>query len=473
MKIWPALNSGLLFSGWAAAIWLYLGRDQPPGISVTPPSVTASETEEGPYRAIFHRWASEPALAGASIGFCLLDETGTAVFASALAETALCPASALKTLTTAAALELLGPEFRFTTSITAAATISGDGILRGDLVLIGGGDPTLSTADLHSLADSLLAKGLKQVTGTLRPDESAFPAAPVNDHWNWGDIGNGYGAGAYAINLDHNRLPIRFAAGAAEGDPARLLNRTGPTQDTRWANEVRTGPPGSGDRVVAYSEPRGRVITLHGTVPIGAADFAVSGALPDPPARALELLRARLEAGGVRFSGQSSAGGPGAVILASHQSAALPEILGNLHRVSDNLEAQCLFLAIGQEKKSDPASAIRGHWAERGVAFAALRMIDGSGLARANMIRPVDLAMVNHLARRGPHGGIYFQSLNGGLDGRVRAKLGAMSGVKTDVGFITMADGREFTFALMANGLDPALSFWPRRDALLREVAGQ
>jgi D-alanyl-D-alanine carboxypeptidase/D-alanyl-D-alanine-endopeptidase (penicillin-binding protein 4) len=97
-------------------------------------------------------------------------------------------------------------------------------------------------------------------------------------------------------------------------------------------------------------------------------------------------------------------------------------------------------------------------------------MIDGSGLARATMIRPVDLAKVNHLARKGAQGEAFRESLKSYLGGAVRSKLGAMSGVKTDVGFLTLADGREYAFALMANGLDPGLDFWPLREELLEEV---
>jgi D-alanyl-D-alanine carboxypeptidase/D-alanyl-D-alanine-endopeptidase (penicillin-binding protein 4) len=250
-----------------------------------------------------------------------------------------------------------------------------------------------------------------------------------------------------------------------------LLNREAPTKDTRWVNHVLTGPPGSGDQVVVYSEPGGRTITLRGSVPLGEKRFTVNGAIPDPPARARELLQARLEASGVKFLGRDLPLRSEGLIFAHRASPPLPEIIDHLHKVSDNLEAQCLFLAIGQEKEWKPAEVVRRHWEGRGVTFTGLRMIDGSGLARANMIRPLDLARVNHLARRGPHGERFKQSLSSYLDGKVRSKLGAMSGVKTEVGFLTLDDGREWTFALMANGLDLTVDFWPLREKLLREVA--
>lgn len=414
----------------------------------------------------------DPSLAGASIGFCLLNEDGGTEFASPLARNALCPASALKTVTTAAALELLGPDFRFTTTLMSDVEISKSGVLDGDLRLSGSGDPTFSSADLDALLGEVIKAGLKQVNGKLQIDGANFHEPPVNDHWNWGDIGNAYGAGAFGFNLDHNRLELRFEPATGEGRPATLLNQDSATKDTRWVNEVVTGPPGSGDQVVIYSEPFGRVITLRGSVPLGESNFAVNGAQPDPPARVKEVIQAKLAAAGVKILGRKIPARLQFAVLAEHDSKPLPEIIDHLHKVSDNLEAQCLFLTIGRQKDTDPnaAYAVRRHWEERGVEFKGLRLIDGNGLARANMIRPLDLAMVNHLARRGPQGERFRQSLTSYVDGRVRAKLGAMSGVKTDVGFITMANGREFTFCLMSNGLNPELNYWPLRDKFLLEI---
>jgi D-alanyl-D-alanine carboxypeptidase/D-alanyl-D-alanine-endopeptidase (penicillin-binding protein 4) len=487
----------VLLSGWAMAGWLFFSKPLEPvapvspkerGVPMLPRAVdeggaaTAPRKEAGnppptpspvaPAAAVFRDWSAQAALAGALVGFCLLDEEGNVIVSSPLAETALCPASALKTVTTAAAFELLGPEFTFGTMLCSDGPMSSDGVLDGHLALVGGGDPTFSSRDLEAMADDLVKTGLKQVNGKLRVQGGSGGTA-VNDHWCWGDIGNAYGAGAYELNIDGNRLAIHFQPGAQEGAPAALLNREGPTEDTRWVNHVLTEAPGSGDRVVVYSEPHGRTITVRGSVPLGEGRFTVNGSIPDPPARAGELLQARLEAAGVKFLGRDLPVRSEGLIFANHPSPPLPEIIDHLHKVSDNLEAQCLFLTMGIEKKRDPAEVVRRHWESRGVTFTGLRMIDGSGLARANMIRPLDLAKVNHLARRGPHGERFKQSLSSYLDGKVRSKLGAMSGVKTEVGFLTLDDGREYTFALMANGLDLAVDFWPLRERLLRGVASE
>lgn len=474
VKAGSIFKSILLFSGWGVAAWLLLSKPLDPlalpapkerGTPMPPPATGQ------PIESTFLEWSADPALAGALVGFCVLDESGELLFASPLAATALCPASALKTVTTAAAFELLGPEFTFGTMLSSDGPTSA-GVLDGHLDLTGGGDPTFSSRDLEAMADGLVKAGLKLVTGKLRVHGGSGGKA-VSDHWCWGDIGNAYGAGAYAMNIDRNRLAIHFQPGAHEGAPATLLNREGPTGDTRWVNHVLTGPPGSGDRVVVYSEPHGRTITLRGSVPLGESRFTVNGSIPDPPARAGELLQTRLEAAGVKFLGRELPMRSEGLIFENHTSPPLPEIVDHLHKVSDNLEAQCLFQAIGLEKKRGPAEAIRNHWENRGVTFTGLRMIDGSGLARANMIRPLDLAKVNHLARRGPHGERFRQSLTSYLDGKVRSKLGAMSGVRTEVGFLTLDDGKEVTFALMANGLGLDVDFWPLREKLLREVASK
>jgi len=295
-------------------------------------------------------------------------------------------------------------DFRFTTVLAGTSVIEENGALEGDLILIGGGDPTLTEEDLANMASAAVAAGLKSVTGRLLVDTSVFPEHPANDFWNWGDIGNAYGAGAYGLNVDHNTLNISFEPGAEVGAPAQVQKAGPAPRDVQWINHVMTGNEGSGDQVVVYSEPFGRRITLRGTVPKGESGFTVRGAIPDPPALAVEILRASLEAEGVKFAGESGPFPAGRQTpIAKHESAALPEIINHLHRVSDNLETQCLFLTMGQREKTRPQDVIRGFWQRTGgVDFAGFRMLDGSGLARANTIRPLDLAGVSSLGSLRP-----------------------------------------------------------------------
>ena len=180
------------------------------------------------------------------------------------------------------------------------------------------------------------------------------------------------------------------------------------------------------------------------------------------------MLRGALKKRGVIIVGGKSEGKADQEILA-HESAPLPEIVDHLHEVSDNLESQCLFLTMGKRGNAAPEKLLRKYWEDAGVSFTGLRLIDGSGLARATMIRPVDLARVNLAARRGPSGDRFLQSLSVGSNGALRSKRGAMSGVRTEVGFV-IRGGKEYPFALMANGLGSGVDFWRLKQPLLDAI---
>ena len=120
---------------------------------------------------------------------------------------------------------------------------------------------------------------------------------------------------------------------------------------------------------------------------------------------------------------------------------------------------------------ADEATAVRSHYEKEGVAFVGLRLLDGSGLARANVIRPLDLARANYATRRGAHGQRFYESLSTHLNGQVRAEIGSMSGVKTQVGFLRTPGDEELTFAAMGNTLPAGReSSWTELEKLLEAV---
>jgi len=411
-------------------------------------SLSLSDSGARAFSKVFASEVADPAFCGVAISMAVLDEDGEIWFASPLAHTAMCPASALKVLTTGAALAKLGPDFRFETKLASTAAIGPS--LNGDLVIVGGGDPALSRQQIQAMVDQLAQNGLRRIDGRIRADSSVFPEHPMSDHWNWGDVGNAYGAGAYGLNVNHNRMVARFRPGRSTGTKAEFLNASVALPGVRWNNLVTTGPPGSGDGVIVYSEPHGERVTFRGTVPAGVAEFSVRAAIPNPPEAAAAMVRAALLKHGVEITGRNRTPARADVVLASTRSVPLIDIIRNIHHTSDNVEAQCVFLSMAPH--GNPGSVVRQHWADAGVDFAALRILDGSGLARANMIRAIDLANVMHTALKAPHGREFFESLPLYQDGMVRSKPGGMSGVSTGTGTITTADGRRMTYAFMANG---------------------
>lgn len=436
-------------------------RVEAPRAEIPPPSKT-------PLERALESFEHDPALRGAAVGFCLLDERG-AVQADLNASTAFIPASAIKTLTTATALEMLGPQFVFRTELRATAAPR-EGVIDGDVVLLGGGDPTLDDAALEAMAMKLKQSGVQRITGRVRGDGSLFQEALYNDHWNWGDIGNGYGSPVCGLNVNHNRWAALLMPGGRVGDAAALDPAC---QDAvpgvRLINEVKTGPAGSGDGVMMYGGEMVDTLRLRGTVPQQRELFQVHGALPDPVAAAVHFFVRGMQKAGIRIGGEKRPLGTARHTLHQHDSLPLADLVKHIHETSDNQETECVFRMLGVHGGRAPAEVIRAHWRPRGLDLQHLRLADGCGLARADYITPHDLAQVQHLAALGSAGGIYRDSLPA-RDG-LRWKGGAMSAVRTWAGYVRVASGRELAFALMVNHFSDTAAVEQAKERLMRAVA--
>lgn len=409
-----------------------------PLVPTTPPP--------SPIATMLRAALATPELSGTAIGFSLLNSKGEVVI-DENATTALIPASSFKTLTTATALEILGPEFHFTTELKSTAPIQA-GIIKGDLVILGGGDPMLKLDDLKAWAAELKQRGVTRITGAIRTDATIFTGSLYNDFWNWGDIGNGYGSGVSGLNLNHNRYIVVFRAGPEVGSPAELLGINLEIPDAAWKNDVTTGPADSGDGVIIHGGESTTAIHLRGTIPLGAAKFQSKGAVPDPARFAAHHFRAALVAAGIQVGGTAGTA-PATQSLLKHDSPPLLDIIKSIHATSDNQETECVFRMLGLKAGKPSAEVIREHWKTRGLEFIDLRMEDGCGLARADFIRPLDLARLQYFAGKGPQGAAYKASLLT-KDG-LTWKGGAMSGIRTFTGYAKTKSGQEYCYALMVN----------------------
>lgn len=431
---------------------------------VVPEPQPESEPEPQPdprflaFEAAFASVADDPGITGAAIGFCVLDSGGEVIYEHN-GDIAHIPASALKTLTTATALEVLGPDFRFETRLGVSEPDE-KGISKGDLIITGGGDPMLSIADYQSWIEGLIKAGLVSVPGRVIGDGRHFKGSIYGDFWNWGDIGNGYGSPVSGLNLEHNRFTATLMAAAAEGKPAELGAILPEVPGVEWNNESLTGPAGSGDGIVIHGGERTGIMHLRGTVPLGE-EMYVKGAVPDPERFAAHHLRESLLAAEIVVSG--AAIGAGELILKKeavpaigkellvHRSPPLLEIVTSIHDTSDNHETECLFQTLGLQTGMTPVEAVRSHWEARGLDLSGWRMVDGSGLARADFITPRTLARLQYLASTGPHGPAYAGSLLTAFDGSLRFKAGAMSAVRSITGLLETESGEVLSFAFIVN----------------------
>jgi len=420
--------------------------------------VTAADPRIVAIEAALDAGEAMPGMRGAVLGFCLIGTGGETLY-ERRGDLAQIPASSLKTLTTATALEVLGPEFRFQTRLGVSVPAEGAAKIEADLVLAGGGDPTLSCADLESWAKGLAEAGVTTIPGRVVGDGRLFPGSIFADFWNWGDIGNGYGSPVSGLNLEHNRFAAVLVPGQKEGDPTEFLGAVPEIPGVAFWNETLSATEGAGDGVVIHGGERTGVMHFRGAVPMGG-EFRVKGAVPDPERFAAHHLRLALLAAGIVVAGEAH--GAGELLLKGetvpamvedllvHDSPPLLEIVESIHATSDNHETECVYRMLGVEAGMPSEEVVRRHWEQRGLELAGLRLVDGSGLARADHITPRTLALLQHLAVNGPAGEAYVNSLPAAAGGAIRFKAGAMSAVRSYAGLVETKQGR-LAFSLMMN----------------------
>jgi D-alanyl-D-alanine carboxypeptidase/D-alanyl-D-alanine-endopeptidase (penicillin-binding protein 4) len=201
-------------------------------------------------------------------------------------------------------------------------------------------------------------------------------------------------------------------------------------------------------------------------VPLDQKEFTVTGAVPNPATFAAHHFRRLLAAKGIQIDGRIAPSTTEAkAVLLQHASPPLIDIITSIHATSDNHETECVLRLLGIKTQRDPIVVIREHWKTRGLDCTRLRMEDGSGLSRADFITPHDLTRLQNLAKTGPHGTAYRDSLL--ASGSLHWKGGAMSGIRTITGFLNTASGREVSFTLMINHFSGSDAAHELRDRLL------
>lgn len=402
------------------------------------------------------------------------------------------PASNTKLFTTALAMAVLGPDYRFRTTVEARGTMDARGRLRGELALVGRGDPSLSNRVypfekevvrdgppekiLAALADQAVAAGLREVEGEIVADASWLPCDRYPAGWAVSDMTAGYGAPVSALAIHDSALEVAVEPGIAIGQPARFAVEP-------WAafyeftNELETVAPGGSRRVRALREPGSRRVTLRGTVPVDAEAETFPLAVEEPAEHAAALFARLLEMRGVRHYGRvrvrcAPEAPPPAVprVLAEQLSPPLAELAALVNKVSQNLHAELLLRAAARERTGEGSLAaglrLRDEWlAEIGVRADDAQLRDGSGLARQNLLTPeAAVALLAWVARQ-PWAEAYIAGLPvAGQDGtlaermretpaagRIFAKTGTLANSNALSGFATTASGRRLVFSMFGN----------------------
>jgi serine-type D-Ala-D-Ala carboxypeptidase/endopeptidase (penicillin-binding protein 4) len=407
------------------------------------------------------------------------------------AEKAFRPASSMKLVTTAAALDAFGPDARIRTTVETEGRLDGQGRILGDVFLVGRGDPNLSarftpdrpTAAFETMADALVAAGVRRIEGRVVGHEGAFAGERRGSDWTWEDLAWGYGAEVSALSWNDNLVDVSLQPGERVGDPARLaavpdagclaVGSTVTTAPALAPGSPAGGPEAGADEVSLERAPGSNEIRLSGRLPLGAkwdAELAVG----DPARCAAGAFQRMLEARGIRVTGgvaTSSLPLPaGARVLATHEGASMAEMIRVVNKESQNLHAEMLLRLVGL-KVGGEGSAARGHQAvaelakRLGVPDEGWALADGSGLARTDLITPRGLAALLVAMDRHPHSAAFRDSLPvAGVDGtlekrmrgtaaegRVRAKTGTLRLANSLAGYVTTLRGERLAFAVVVN----------------------
>jgi D-alanyl-D-alanine carboxypeptidase/D-alanyl-D-alanine-endopeptidase (penicillin-binding protein 4) len=400
-------------------------------------------------------------------------------------QVSLVPASVMKIVTTAAALEILGNDFVFHTQLGTTGKLNTEtGLLSGNLVLKGGCDPAFYSeyfpehyrGTFETWAAALLKAGVKSIQGDFIVDLSQMNGSSIPGGWLWEDIGNYYGAGVSALTYSDNYYNIHFDSPAESGLPA-TISKTEPLIDSlNLVNKVVSSEVNR-DLAFIYGAPGSYSQIAEGTIPKGHTNFTVKAAMPDPARIAANEFIKVLKYNKIEISGkvlfvQKTANEPFTQI-ADKSSPPLRDLIVPLNKESINLFAEHLLREIGNARKGSRSldksiEAINEFWTDKGVFVQGFYPTDGSGLSRSNAICPRTLAEVLRYMSLSPNHEVFFNSLpvagqsgtlqaafkGSNLENNLQAKTGSMTRVRSMAGIFTNQKGQKLIFAVIVNNFE-------------------
>ena len=407
------------------------------------------------------------------------------------------PASVLKTVATATALEILGEDYRYPTTLEYDGILE-NGTLEGNLYIKGSGDPSLGSSHfapgqnkfLSTWIAALQKAGIKHITGSVISDESIFDTEGVSIKWLREDMGNYYAPGSYGISIFDNMYKLSLQTGAAGTRP--VLKGTEPDIPfIRFKNYLKAAPVSS-DSAYIIGAPLDDVRYLYGVLPANREAYVLKGDIPDPALYLARYLTDQLQQKGIRVDGSPSCyrieveenrwkKGERKEIVTTY-SPTLREIASICNHVSHNLYADALVKTVGLQYKprrnemissfGRGVQVVKEYWEKKGLDVFPLRMNDGSGLAPADKVSAgfmgellvymatesaVSDAFIASLPQAGIEGSVHNFLKGSKLQGKAHLKSGGITGVRSYAGYITK-DGKTYAVAVFSNNYSCPMS---------------
>lgn len=409
------------------------------------------------------------------------------------------PASTMKLATTAAALELLGPDFQHETGAYAAGSLSADGTLHGNLVVRGSGDPSISRRFQIDDAKPLLSdwadelkKRVRVIEGDLVADDRAFERLGFHPDWNPAEAQEWYAAEVSALNLNDNCVDIETSP-----DPTGLHVMARPETKAIILDVKATTTGQKREHRLSYVRDQdGKTVHVSGKVWTKAPPYEAPVAVSEPALFFVNVLADRLQEAGITVRGkvrlaESSDPQPTGTALLVRRSP-LPRALMVCNKRSQNLYAECLLKTLGRVKGqggswAEGAKVVEKYLSDLKVASDEFCVRDGSGLSRENRLSARALVSVLEASAKGAHSAVFDESLSiAGVDGTLEKRLkdlprgasfhgktGTMHGVSALAGLLTLEHGargeREvIAIAFIVNGTHGAATARQAQDDAVR-----
>jgi len=437
------------------------------------------------------------------------------------------PASNMKNFTVATAMEKLGPDFKFVTSVFAAAKPDENGTIKADLRIYGRGDVSISTAfnngdyykGLDNLVDKIAAAGIKRVEGSLVGDESYFKGFAIPGGWEWDDLQWYYGAEVSALPLNDNAVDIAVQPGLAGYD---CLIKVSPDNTIMWIeNRCKTTTRSVPGGLTVSKKLDQNVLQIGGTMAEGDDTYRSSIAISRPAELFLALLKQRLALKGITVTGNTHALPTGTVVpspqveLAKLESPPFSVIAAKTMKPSQNMYTETILWTLGEVQRAEMKktlqrspgeltddfggqiralesasrlssselglSAVKTFLKQIGIPDDGIVQYDGSGLSRHDLITPsAVVTLYTYMAKQSKYSQAWRDSLTiGGVDGtlrnrfkgtaaqgNIRGKTGTIDQVSALSGYLTTAGGEQIVISIVVNGVPtPAM-----RTSLIDEI---
>ena len=427
----------------------------------------------------------------ATLGFSLKSLSQEKPLVDVNASKSMAVASNAKIVTTSTALAILGEDYTYKTILEYTGKIDATGMLDGDLIIRGSGDPSLGSerlkgipdmqAWLKLLVDKVKLQKIKRIKGHIIIDQDIFDQNPLCDSWMWMDMGNYFGAGAYGLNINENLYRLYFVKNTVVGSPAVIAKTDPSIADLQWQNSVKIAEKSSGDNCYIYGGPYTNFHIAQGTIPVSDVNFWVKGAIPDPPQLVAQYFNNMLQVAGVSSGGyyssrlmlmQGKTMPPIAdrKMIFTYTSPALKEMVNVTNQFSINLYAEAFLKTLAQKKYNNGSETtgtkvLEEYWKEKGLKMGGFSPMDGCGLSAMTTYTPDQLTDVLKITA----GEKYFATFNASLplagatgtlagmckgtkaENNVRAKSGNMQKVISYAGYVTNSAGEKMCFAFVLN----------------------